>query len=94
MSPPPAAFFQQLQRAVGARPFEAAAIMGAAGLVVFGGTLIDGMWSLRNQGVSESARPPGAPRCAEMPCASRCKEGAARSAGMLHTHTSNLTTPD
>lgn len=46
-----AGWFQELQRAVGARKLEAGFGVAAVGLALFGGTLIDAAWSRRNQGV-------------------------------------------
>ncbi len=51
-----AGWFQELQRAVGARKLEAGFGVAAVGLVLFGGTLIDAAWSRRNQGVSGGVR--------------------------------------
>lgn len=45
-------WFQELQRAVGARKLEAGFGVAAVGLALFGGTLIDAAWSRRNQGRS------------------------------------------
>lgn len=49
---PPAAWFQELQRAVGSRKLEAGFGLAAVGLLLFGGAAVDAVWSARNKGVS------------------------------------------
>ncbi|GLI63204.1 hypothetical protein VaNZ11_006103 [Volvox africanus] len=45
-------WFQQLQRAVGARKLEAGLTLAGVGLLLFGGSAVDAAWTARNQGKS------------------------------------------
>ncbi|GIL50283.1 hypothetical protein Vafri_6491 [Volvox africanus] len=45
-------WFQQLQRAVGARKLEAGLTLAGVGLLMFGGSAVDAAWTARNQGKS------------------------------------------
>ncbi|GLC39382.1 hypothetical protein PLESTM_000890700 [Pleodorina starrii] len=45
-------WFQQLQRAVGARKLEAALTLAGVGLLLFGGNAVEAIWTARNQGKS------------------------------------------